>query len=88
MIFKTVWNEIQTEMGDFCPFPRSFEALEIGGTTNSLVWPETVFAPQRSHIRKFRKPISFQTDRRFLPFARRRFSTSRPAFVSIRSRKP
>ena len=88
MICKTVWNEIQTEMGGFRSFSRFFDALEIGGATNSFMRPETELAPQRFLIRRFQEPISSQTDSRFLPFARRRFSTLRPAFVDIRSRKP
>jgi hypothetical protein len=88
MILETVSNEIQTEMGSFRALSRILNALEIGGATNSFVRPETVLAPQRSLIRRFREPISCQTDRRFLPFARRRFSTSLPALVAIRTRKP
>jgi len=85
MEFKTVWNEIQTKMDGFRAFPSSFDALEIGGTTNSFMRPETVIAPQRSHIRRLAHP---ETDSRFRPFARRRFNTARPPLVAIRTRKP
>jgi hypothetical protein len=88
MICKIIWNEIQTEMGGFSPVSRFFDPLEIGGATNSFTRPETELAPQRFLIRRFQEPISSQTDSRFLPFARRRFSTLRPALVDIRSRKP
>jgi hypothetical protein len=30
MVFKTVWNEIQTEMRAFRAFARLFDVLEIG----------------------------------------------------------
>jgi hypothetical protein len=88
MICKVVWNEIQTEMGSFRAFSRFLDTLEIGGATNSFMRPETELAPQGLLVRRFQQPIWSQTDSRFLPFARRRFSTLRPALVDIRSRKP
>lgn len=56
MIFETVSNEIQTEMGGFRSFSRFFDALEIGGATNSFMRPETELAPQRFLIRRFEEP--------------------------------
>jgi len=57
-MLETVKNEIQTEMGGFRAFSSFFYKLEILRAAKSFMRPETVFAPQRSHIRKFRKPGS------------------------------
>lgn len=88
MIFEAVRDEIKAEMKGFRSFPRRFDSLEIGGATNSFMRPKTEGGLQRFAFRRSLESISFQTERRFLPFARRRLSTSRPAFVAMRSRKP
>lgn len=88
MTFKTVGNEIKAEMVGSRAFARHFDSLEIGGTTDSFIRPKSVRGLQNAVFQRFRESISSQTERRFLPFARRRLITSRPAFVAMRSRKP
>src|SRR6185436_7430819 len=54
--------------------------LELGATANALV---------RAEIRQEKlRAYSLETVRRFRPLARRRFSTSRPFLVLIRTRNP
>ena len=88
MVFQTVFDEIKTEMKEFRPFPRHLDSLEIGGATQPFTRPKRAGTPHRFAVRRFRESICSHNARRFLPFARRRLITSRPALVAIRSRKP
>jgi hypothetical protein len=57
------------------PKPTAVDLLEFGSAANAFGWPEL-------------QSYSLLTVRRFLPFARRRFSTKRPFLVAIRTRNP
>jgi hypothetical protein len=57
------------------PKPTAVNLLEFGSAANAFGWPEL-------------QSYSLLTVRRFLPFARRRFSTKRPFLVAIRTRNP
>ena len=57
------------------PRATAVNLLEFRSATNALGWSES-------------QSYSLLTVRRLRPFARRRFSTSRPFFVAIRTRNP
>jgi hypothetical protein len=57
------------------PRATAVDLLEFRSATNALGWSES-------------QGYSLLTVRRLRPFARRRFSTSRPFFVAIRTRNP
>lgn len=76
------WSEHEREITGRDAVTRVEDPLELDPPSHTLRFAERV----RRHCRQPRQDE--ETVSRLRPFARRRFSTSRPFFVAIRVRKP